>query len=89
MTELVDRIVAYITRRKAAYQRTFPQNPAQQIVLADLARFCRAHQTTFHPDPRIHAALEGRREVFLRIVNHLNLSTEQLLAIYNAGAQEK
>jgi hypothetical protein len=30
----------------------------------------------------MHAVLEGRREVWLRITRHLNLTTEQLYAIY-------
>lgn len=53
--------------------------PPGQVVLADLARFCRADQTTFHPDPRVHALMEGRREVWLRIKEHLDLDLEDLL----------
>jgi len=47
-----------------------------------LARFCRAHESTFAADPRAHAVLEGRREVWLRIQNHLNMETEQLWDLY-------
>ena len=50
-----------------------------QAVLEDLAWFCRADQTTFHPDPRVHALMEGRREVWLRIKEHLDLDLEDLL----------
>ena len=53
--------------------------PPGQEVLADLARFCRADQTTFHPDPRVHALMEGRREVWLRIKEYLDLSPEDLM----------
>lgn len=88
MNEYVDRVVAFLARRKHAYQLTFPRSPAQMQVLADLAKFCRADTTTFHADPRIHAVLEGRREVFLRIANHLNLTPEQLYAIYNAAGPQ-
>jgi hypothetical protein len=56
--------------------------PAGQNVLQDLAKFCRADTTCFHADPRIHSALEGRREVWLRIQKHLNLSSEELYAIF-------
>ena len=54
------------------------RSPAGQNVLIDLAEFCRASETTFHKDARLHALLEGRREVFLRIVNFLNLTAEQI-----------
>ena len=43
-------------------------------VLADLRDFCGASRPTiFDPDPLIMARREGRREVFVRIVNMLNL----------------
>lgn len=70
----------FLRRRKRDYQLAFG-SPAGQQVLADLAKFCRANETCFHADPRIHAALEGRREVWLRITRQLNLSTEQLYAL--------
>lgn len=67
-------------RRKTAYQKTF-NNPEGRKVLADLRRFCRATipsadvnnvQTTY--------LLEGRREVWLRIQAHLQLTDED---VYN------
>lgn len=89
MREIVERVMRFLALRKRAYQIVFNNNvSATGIVLADLAKFCRANETTFHPDPRLHAALEGRREVFLRIANHLNLTTEQLYAIYNAAGPQ-
>lgn len=63
------------------YVKTF-EGPYAQEVLADLARFCRANKTTFHTDARAHAVLEGRREVWLRIQEYLNLSPEQLWALH-------
>ncbi len=57
--------------------------PAGQDVLRDLAKFCRADQTCFTTDPRQHALLEGRREVWLRIQHYLNLTTEQIYALVN------
>lgn len=54
-------------------------SPDGQIVLADLVAFCRATETCFHPDPRLHAAAEGRREVFLRIHSFSKLTVEQIL----------
>lgn len=74
----------FIRRRKRDYQLCFKQ-PAGQEVLIDLARFCRASETCFDADPRKHAVLEGRREVWLRIANHLNLSSEQLYSIFTGN----
>jgi len=71
----------FLLRRKTHYQQAFA-TPAGQEVLRDLMKFCRANETTFHADARIHAALEGRREVWCRIQQHLNLNSEQLYALY-------
>jgi hypothetical protein len=78
---LIDRARNYLARRRTAYVKTF-QGPFGEEVLADLAKFCRANQSTFHADPRVHAVAEGRREVFLRISQHLNLTDEQLWRLY-------
>jgi hypothetical protein len=52
-------------------------------VLKDLARFCRAHESTFDADPRVQANLDGRREVWLRLAHHLQLTPEQLWELYS------
>lgn len=72
----------FLHGRKRDYVVTFKSSPAGQRVLQDLAQFCRANETCFHEDPRLHAVLEGRREVFLRIGKHLNLTSEQLYAVF-------
>lgn len=82
LRELSGRTLDFLRRRKRNYQLTFDNSPAAQEVLQDLAKFCRANETCFHADARVHAVLEGRREVFVRIQNHLNLSSEQLFAIF-------
>lgn len=70
-----------IQKRVVAYNRVFSkENQFTNEVLLDLAKFCRAHETTFHKDERAHAVLEGRREVWLRIQEHLQLNIEE---IYN------
>ena len=65
--------------RARAYRNTF-NNPEGKKVLADLRRFCRATlpsadvnnvQTTY--------LLEGRREVWLRILGHLNMTDEDIM----------
>jgi hypothetical protein len=78
----VERSKDALRERQQAFRKAF-DGPAGELVLEDLARFCRAHDTTFHEDPRIHAVLEGRREVWLRIQRHLNLNDEQLWAYYS------
>ena len=73
----------YFTKRVIAYNRVFDkQSPFTHDVLVDLAKFCRAHTSTFNPDPRIHAQLEGRREVWLRIQEAIQLSPDELLALH-------
>jgi hypothetical protein len=81
------KIIDFIRARSRSYGLVFGKGDrgAQRAVLHDLAKFCRAMETCFDPDPRIHAVLEGRREVWLRIANHLNLSPQELLAIYSPG----
>lgn len=68
-----------------AYQLCFG-SPAGQMVLKDLMPFCRAAESTFDPDPRIHAVLEGRREVYLRIQDRMRLSTADLWALLGGGS---
>ena len=73
-----DKARALLRDRQVSYQHALGGAPGQ-AVLEDLAWFCRADQTTFHPDPRVHALMEGRREVWLRIKEHLDLDLEDLL----------
>lgn len=80
LTEKAIRAIDFLRGRKRAYQLAFG-SPAGQAVLHDLAPFCRATESCYHDDPRLHAVLEGRREVWLRIQQHLNLSSEQLYAL--------
>lgn len=75
-----DKLEDLYRRRKQAYQDVFQSDsPAVKIVLADLSRFCRGETTAFHTDPRVHAALEGRREVYWRIKEHIDLPVEEFL----------
>ena len=67
--------------RQTAYLVTF-DGPRADMVLRDLAKFCRAHTSTFHPDPYMAARLDGRREVWNRIQQHLKLDDEALWKLY-------
>ncbi len=80
-------LLAVLTERKTAYQRAFGE-AAGQAVLADLMPFCRARETCVVPGDRDRTyVLEGRREVYLRIRDHLDLTPEQLLELYSRPAQ--
>lgn len=60
--------------------------PEARAILADLAQFCRANSTSFTPgDPHTSTHLEGRREVFTRIVGYIGLNE---LAIYKLEEEE-
>jgi len=74
-----------LAQRHLAYSCVFDaKNKFAQTVMEDLKRFCRAEISTYSPDARTHALLEGRREVFLRIQDHINLGFDQLYAQYRA-----
>jgi hypothetical protein len=77
--DILEKAKGLLHSKKQAYETVFnPQSIDVQIVTKDLADFCRANQSTFNPDPRVHAVLEGRREVWLRIQKYLNLTPDQL-----------
>lgn len=78
---------AFVAARRTDYVRTF-NTPHGEKVMADLAKFCRANESTFHPDPRVHAALEGRREVWLRLRQHMDLSDQELWALFGAPVHQ-
>lgn len=80
--EILDKLRQRLGERRYAYQKIFA-GPLADTVLKDLARFCRANTSTFHEDARLHAVAEGRREVWLRIQNHLRLSPDQLWELYS------
>ena len=90
-----ESVKSALVKRQQDYQHTFRlENRAitdegVRAVLKDLQTFCRADSTCFHADPRVHAALEGRREVYLRIMDHLKLSTKELQSKYHYQNSEE
>jgi len=76
----MDEVAQRNEELQRAYRICFG-SPAGQAVLADLAPFCRAAESCFAADPRIHAALEGRREVWLRLTRFLHLSQEDIVQL--------
>lgn len=81
LNNILSKAREFLRGRRLAYLQTFSGIPAEDV-LEDLARFCRAGKSTYHPDPRMHAILEGRREVWLRIQHHLQLPEEKLWQLY-------
>lgn len=67
----------FLRLRGQSYRKTFEGIHGERV-LADLAQFCRANETTFHENERAHVLAEGRREVWLRISKHLHLTDEEL-----------
>jgi hypothetical protein len=86
VTELLQKLRQLLMRRRHQYQLTFRSPPGQEV-LRDLAIFCRAGKSTFHEDPRLHALAEGRREVWLRISSHIDMTPDQLWKFYD-GREE-
>lgn len=76
----------YLSDRQRAYQLALSNAPE---LLDDLSNFCRANSPTFHADPRVHALLEGRREVWLRIQDHLKLNLDELFVKYGGTLDER
>lgn len=80
----------YLFGRRGAYVRRLdPGNADAQTILVDLMRFCRANESTAHPDDRASARLDGRREVWLRIQQHLRLDDETLWQLYGGRPQQQ
>lgn len=70
-----------VRRRKMAYQRALDNENDGKVILEDLKNFCYANKPTFSiddPTGRIQAYREGRREVWLRIQAHLNLTDTEI-----------
>lgn len=86
--EFVQQVVDTVLMRRNAkrafhYQAVFFGEDGELThhgakVIADLRDFCRANKSTFDADPRVHALLEGRREVVLRIFDMLNIDSRDV-----------
>ena len=80
--QLAEQVKNFLITRGQAYRQTFKGIYAERVLI-DLARFCRANESTFNPDARAEGVLQGRREVWLRISKHLNLTEDELQAYFN------
>jgi len=86
VVQLAEQVRNFLITRGQAYRKTFNGVYAERV-LTDLARFCRANESTFNPDPRAEGVLQGRREVWLRIQKHLKLSEDELQAYFNPNGE--
>lgn len=90
LSNAVEAAKRLVSTRRMKYRQTF-KNPTGEQVLRDLAKFCYAHESTHHAEPGLSDKLEGRRQVWLRIQQQLNLTDEELWTIYRiptAGVTE-
>lgn len=93
MLEVLRRVMQ---RRRIAYHAVFgKRTPAVDFVLADLRKFCRAtvsttvvSRVTGAVDPIASAQAEGRREVWLHITQHINLSDADIYKLVNRDDDE-
>lgn len=82
-----EQALEIFTDCKRAYQLVFGTE-AGKAVLADLTPFCRVKETCVVPGDRDFTyVLEGRREVYLRIRDYLDLTPEQLIEKYTKTVQ--
>lgn len=85
LTEIISRLGRRFTTRdlQRAYQLTFMTPSGKNFVLPDLCEFCHGQE----PAPRNADMFEqgraaGRRDVWLRINEHIHLTQEELVAVY-------
>lgn len=85
LRDTVNTTLNFLMHRKVAYQLFFKQ-PAGQEVLGDLLKFSKWVEGPARPTTEETWRVIGRQDVIRRIQQHINLTSEQLFALYN-GAQ--
>lgn len=93
----MNRFLQWWNKREAfrnLFWRGSRAEPDVRALIKDLRQFCRADTPCVYfdkegrIDTHMTALLEGRREVYLRIVETLNLSDETLLAMKEHAENE-
>lgn len=80
--EQLQATLSVLLERKRSYQAAFA-SPRSQSALIDLAAFCKANVScVVLGDRDATLVAEGRREVWLRIQEHLQLTPEQMFQLY-------
>lgn len=83
MAKAHEKAFKALSSRKKAYGFAFPKGAAHtEVVLADLAKFCRAQVPCIGADNDETNRLLGRNEVWARIIQHLKLSEVDLFSLY-------
>lgn len=86
--DTVQASVKKVNKRKNTYQKTF-NCPLGKEVLADLKRFCYAVVPTADVEnPYVTYLREGRREVWLRIMSHLQLTDDDVYSLFEDNTNE-
>lgn len=90
-TLVAEELHRVLRERQGAYGRIFngASKDDVQIVMEDLAEFCRAFRTPFTADERSTALLIGRGEVYQRIVEFARLNNDELFFNYHERALKK
>ncbi len=86
MMDELQKAKDFLVTRGQAYRQVFKGVYAEKV-LHDLAKFCRAQESTFHKDPRLEGIMQGRREVWLRIAAHLNMTEDELWSHFNKSGE--
>lgn len=93
LSRQLEHALDFLRLRKQSYQQL--KLSFGSAALRDLATFCRANETCVvrksdgSVDDRLSYVLEGRREVWLRIQQHFNLTPNQLLNLYSGSDLEE
>lgn len=85
ITETEAQTLQYLRVRQEAYRRMFSgeaQDGDAEIVMRDIKAFCRGDTSTYHDSERVHVLLTGRQEVYMRIMDHMRLTYDDLVTKY-------
>ena len=89
MTPEEERQLEILRQRKAAYQQVF-NTPIGAQVLLDLIPFMHAKRTTnVLGEKHMIWIYEGRRQVWLRIEDHLTRTPEELFKLYRPDPNQE
>lgn len=81
LLERWDELILFVRGKQTDYN--IFRTPAGSRVLHDFAKFCRANQSCYDPEEFMRGVLTGRREVWLRIQQHLHLTDTELALIFS------
>lgn len=84
MTDFMRQAAEKLGFRQKTYQTAFVGS-AMQLVLVDLAQYAQAFDADL---PDATPRMQGRRDVFFRIFNHLKLSPFELEQVYGPAVAQ-